>query len=89
MHVPYHFIGLDVHKKTVAFCEMRASGKLVAFGTFSTRRAVIVQWAVQRTHPWIGAMEATLFSGCLYDMLTPHAIEIQVGRPARRRHAAW
>lgn len=83
MHVPYHFIGLDVHKKTVAFCEMRADGKKIDSGTFSTLRTAITQWAAQRTHPWIGAMEATLFSGYLYDMLTPHAVEIQVGHPAR------
>jgi len=83
MHLPYHFIGLDVHKKSVAFCEMRADGKRIDSGTFSTRQTAIAQWAAQRTQPWIGGMEATLFSGYLYDMLTPHAVEIQVGHPAR------
>ena len=83
MHVPYHFIGLDVHKKTVAFCEMRADGQMIACGTFNTRKTAIARWVSQRTHPWIGAMEATLFSGYLYDQLTPHAVEIQVGHPAR------
>jgi len=83
MYLHYHFIGLDVHKKTIAFCEMRADGEMVASGTFKTTRTAIAQWAAQRTQPWIGAMEATLFSGYLYDMLTPHAVEIQVGHPAR------
>lgn len=83
MHAAYHFIGLDVHKKTVAFCEMRADGKIIDSGTFSTRRTAIAQWASERTKPWIGAMEATLFTGYLYDMLTPHAVEIQVGHPLR------
>jgi transposase len=83
MHLHYHFIGLDVHKKTVAFCEMRADGQMIASGTFKTTRTAIAQWAAQRTQPWIGAMEATLFTGYLYDMLTPHAVEIQVGHPAR------
>lgn len=83
MYADYHFIGLDVHKKTVAFCEKRADGKTIVSGSFSTRKAAIGAWAAQRTHPWIGAMEATLFTGYLYDMLTPYAVEIQVGHPAR------
>ena len=83
MNSTYHYIGLDVHKRTVAFCEKRADGKTVASGSFSTRREALKQWVEQRTIPWVGAMEATLFSGYLYDALTPHAVEIQVGHPAR------
>lgn len=83
MYVPYHFIGLDVHKRTVAFSEMRGDGKPIDSGTFSTRRTAVEAWARARTQPWIGAMEATLFTGHLYDVLTPFAVEIQVGHPAR------
>ena len=83
MASPYHYIGLDVHKRTVAFCEKRADGKTVDSGTFATGRADIARWATARTQPWIGAMEATLFSGYLYDALAPYAVEIQVGHPAR------
>lgn len=83
MHSPYHYIGLDIHKQSVSFCEKRADGKTLSSGSFSTRRQAVAQWASQRAHPWLGAMEATLFSGYLYDMLTPHAVEIQVGHPAQ------
>jgi len=83
MSASYHYIGLDVHKRTVAFCEKRADGETISTGSFSTRKAGIAEWAAQRTQPWIGAMEATLFSGHLYDALTPYAVEIQVGHPAR------
>lgn len=83
MHSPYHFIGLDIHKRTVAFCEKRADGKTIASGTFNTHKQGIGEWVAQRTHPWVGGMEATLFSGYLYDMLTPHAVEIRVGHPLR------
>lgn len=83
MIASYHYIGLDVHKRTVAYCEKRADGKTVCQGSFSTHKAAIAEWAAQRTRPWIGAMEATLFSGHLYDALTPYAVEIQVGHPAR------
>jgi len=83
MNASYHYIGLDVHKRTVAYCEKRADGKTISTGSFGTRKAAIAEWAAQRTQPWIGAMEATLFSGHLYDALAPHAVEIQVGHPAR------
>jgi len=83
MHTPYHFIGLDVHKRTVAYCEKRADGKEIASGTFGMHKQDIEAWVTQRTRPWVGGMEATLFSGYLYDMLMPHAVEIQVGHPFR------
>ena len=83
MDASYHYIGLDVHKRTVAYCEKRADGKTISAGSFSTRKPAIAAWVAQRTWPWIGAMEATLFSGHLYDALAPHAVEIQVGPPAR------
>lgn len=83
MTQPYHYIGLDVHKRTVAFCEKLADGQIVAAGSFGTGKAAIAAWASERTRPWVGAMEATLFTGYLYDALSPHAIEIQVGHPAR------
>ncbi len=83
MNSTYHYIGLDVHKRTVAFCEKRADGQTIASGSFSTRKASIGEWVAQRATPWIGGMEATLFSGYLYDVLMPHAVEIQVGHPAR------
>lgn len=79
----YHYIGLDVHKRTVAFCEMRADGKTVNAGSFSTRRVAIADWLAARRQPWLGAMEATLFTGHLYDVLAPHAVELHVGHPLR------
>jgi hypothetical protein len=63
MTSPYHYIGLDVHKLTVAFCDKRADGKTIDSGSFTTRRGAIARWAAERRQPWIGAMEATLFSG--------------------------
>jgi len=31
----------------------------------------------------VGAIEATLFSGWVYDVLAPYAVELHVGHPAR------
>ena len=81
MQEPYHYIGLDIHKRTVAFCEKRTDGHTVAAGTFSARRDSIEAWAAQLQTPWVGGMEATLFTGFVYDTLTPYALELQVGHP--------
>lgn len=83
MFQPYHFIGLDIHKRAVAFCEKRADGKKVASGTFSTDHPSVVKWAKERSAPWVGGMEATLFTGHLYEVLQPFAIDLQVGHPLR------
>lgn len=77
----YHYIGLDIHKRTVAFCEKRADGKTMDAGMFRAKRECVQQWAAQRSTPWIAGMEATLFTGFIYDVLTPYAVEIQVGHP--------
>ncbi len=83
MRQPYHYIGLDIHKRTIAFCAKRSDGTTMEAGTFKACRNGIQQWAAARTTPWLGGMEATLFTGFVYDVLTPYAIEIQVGHPLR------
>lgn len=83
MSQAYHFIGLDIHKRSITFCEKRSDGKDIASGTFGTQRDQIQQWATQRKTPWIGGMEATLFTGYVYDLLTPYAMDIQVGHPLK------
>lgn len=81
MNTAYHYIGLDIHKKTVSFCEQLADGQLVESGSFETGRGAIEEWAMKRSMPWVGGMEATLFTGYMYDVLMPYAMEIQVGHP--------
>ena len=83
MQQPYHYIGLDIHKRSIAFCEKRADGQTVAAGTLSATRESIQQWAEARPTPWIGGMEATMFTGFIYDVLSPYAVEMQVGHPLR------
>jgi len=83
MNQPYHYIGLDIHKRTVAYCEKRADGKVISSGTFRTDHPSVLAWATERRTPWIGGMEATLFTGHLYETLSPFAVELQVGHPLR------
>jgi len=44
-----------------------------------TRGRLRRAWARKRTEPWHGAMEATLFSGWIYDTLQPFAAGLQMG----------
>ena len=81
MQQPYHYVGLDIHKRTIAYCTKRPDGHTVDKGTFRANRGSIEQWAAARTTPWIGGMEATLFAGFVYDVLTPYAVDLQVGHP--------
>ncbi|MCD6474891.1 MAG: IS110 family transposase [Anaerolineaceae bacterium] len=77
-----HYIGFDIHKKTIAFCEKRVDGSIVEQNTIPSTRNAIKIWAAQRTTPWVGAMEATMFTGWIYDYLLPYAAELKVGHPA-------
>jgi transposase len=83
MNTAYHYIGLDIHKRTITFCAKRPDGKTLTEGTFRANRVGITQWAEAQTKPWIGGMEATLFTGFVYDVLKPYALELHVGHPLR------
>jgi len=77
-----HYIGFDVHKKSISYCVKLADGTIVEENKLLAKRAVLRQWASQRTEPWHGAMEATLFSGWIYDTLKPFAAKLEMGHPA-------
>jgi len=76
-----HYIGFDIHKKVISFCEKLIDGTIVDLGVISATRKSLDHWATERTAPWIGAMEATLFTGWIYDHLLPHAEELKVAHP--------
>ena len=62
-----YYAGLDIHKKTIAFCIKQADGTIVAEGKIEATRKALQQWEETIPGPWIGAMEATLFTGWVYD----------------------
>lgn len=76
-----HYVGLDVHKKTIAYCIKTVSGKTVRQGVVGTERKALRQWLAELPGPWMGALEATLFTGWIYDFLKPHAVELKVAHP--------
>jgi transposase len=77
-----YYIGMDVHKKTIAYCIKGGSGAIIDQGAVAANRGSLGAWAVSLRTPWIGAMEATLFTGWIYDYLKPYAKELKVAHPA-------
>ena len=77
-----HYIGFDIHKKVISFCEKQMDGTIVDQGVISATRKSLTTWAQKRKASWIGAMEATLFTGWIYDYLLPYAQELKVAHPA-------
>jgi len=76
-----YYIGLDVHKKTIAFCVKNVTGKIVREGTIKANRQSLTQWISTLPGCWMGALEATIFTGWIYDFLKPHAVELKVAHP--------
>jgi hypothetical protein len=78
----FYYVGLDVLKKTVSFCVKRIDGTIASEGQVPARRAELTAWARTLPGPWIGALEATLFTGWIYDLLRPFAQSLKVAHPA-------
>jgi transposase len=76
-----YYIGLDIHKKTIAYCIKRVDGVVVGQGTVAADRNALNRWLSDIPGQWHGAMEATIFTGWVYDFLKPHALELKVAHP--------
>ena len=75
------YIGFDIHKKTISFCVKAQDGTILEEGTIPALRKKLLAWAKARPRPWMGAMEATLFTGWIYDLLKPLAHALKVAHP--------
>src|SRR6202047_3679504 len=73
-----YYIGLDVHKKTISFCVKDASGQVHQEGKIGATRRELDRWIETLPQPRIIAMEATIFTGWIYDHLLPHAAAVKV-----------
>lgn len=76
-----YYIGLDLHKKIIAYCIKTSSGVTVSRGTVAANRSTLLKWVESLPQPWVAAMEATLFTGWVYDFLKPHAKDLVVAHP--------
>ena len=78
---PMYYIGLDVHKRKISYCVKDSSGRVYAEGWIPATRFDLDRWMKTLPQPWSAAMEATMFSGWIYDHLKPHAAALKVAHP--------
>jgi transposase len=83
-----YYIGLDVHKRTISYCVKDGSGAIQGEGTLPATRAELDRWMKTLSQPWTAAMEATVFTGWIYDHLKPHAAALKVAHPLMLRAIA-
>ena len=83
-----YYIGLDVHKRTISYCVKDGSGVIHAEGTIPATRLDLDRWMKTLPQPWTAAMEATVFTGWIYDHLQPHAAALKVAHPLMLRAIA-
>src|SRR5246127_4852409 len=83
-----YYIGLDVHKKTISFCVKDAAGCVHREGKIRSSRPELDAWIRTLPQPRMMAMEATIFTGWIYDYLLPHADKVKVAHPLMLRAIA-
>jgi len=76
-----YFIGFDIHKKTMSYCIKRQDGQIIRQGKIDSTRKALRKWLSEAPSHWKGAMEATMFTGWIYDFLKPYAVELKVAHP--------
>jgi transposase len=64
------------------------SGTIHAQGTIPATRFHLDQWMKTLPQPWTAAMEATVFTGWIYDHVRPHAAGLKVAHPLMLRAIA-
>jgi transposase len=83
-----YYIGLDVHKKTISYCVKDAAGHVHRAGKIGSTRRELDAWIQTLPQPRMMAMEATIFTGWIYDYLFPHAEKVKVAHPLMLRAIA-
>jgi hypothetical protein len=83
-----YYIGLDVHKRTISYCVKDAAGHVYQEGKIGSTRRELDAWIKTLPQPRTIAMEATIFTGWIYDHLLPHAEKVKVAHPLMLRAIA-
>ena len=69
-----------MHKKTISYCVKDAAGRVFQEGKIGSTRRELDAWVRTLPQPRMIAMEATIFTGWIYDHLLPHADKVKVSR---------
>ncbi len=83
-----YYIGLDVDKRTISYCVKDAAGQVHSEGKMGSSRGELDAWIKTLPQPRMIAMEATIFTGWIYDHLLPHAEKVKVAHPLMLRAIA-
>ena len=83
-----YYIGLDVHKRTISYCVKDAAGHVHSEGKIGSTRRELDAWIGAMPQPRMIALEATIFTGWIYDYLLPHAEKVKVAHPRMLRAIA-
>jgi transposase len=83
-----YYIGLDVHKRTISYCVKDAAGHVHQEGKIGSTRRELDAWIKTLPQPRTIAMEATIFTGWIYDHLLPHAEKVKMAHPLMLRAIA-
>jgi transposase len=83
-----NYIGLDVHKKTISYGVKDAAGHVLQEGKVGSTRRELDCWIKTLPQPRTIAMEATIFTGWIYNHLLPHAEKVKVAHPLMLRAIA-
>ena len=77
-----YYIGLDLHKKSIAYCIKIVNGKIVCQGMVKVERRALQQRLVDIPDSWIGAMEATMYTYfCNISILFLEVFFIKISQP--------
>ena len=67
-----HYVGFDIHKNVIAYCVKESDGTIVEQNMIPATREALARFSDSREAPWKGAMEATMFTGWIFDFLKPN-----------------
>jgi len=83
------YVGLDVHKDVVEYCILDATGKKIDGGRIVCEQSVLKRFAMKtlssKDHV---ALEATMNTWSIVDILEPHVTKIVVGNPLKTKAIA-
>jgi transposase len=83
------YVGLDVHKRTIAACMLDSEGRLVRRATFDCTRTAIAQFAKEQLeHSDVVALEATTNSWAVAEILEPYVARVVVSNPLKTKAIA-
>src|SRR5258708_36681532 len=77
-----NYAGMDIHKKSISCCMRQADGTIIQESTITATRDALDEWMRQLPQPWMAGMEATLFTGWIYDHLVAGGGMVKVAHPA-------